>query len=124
VLGAVLAGLTVLAWVLIFPADWSSQPTADPDTLASPVTGGHWALFTVVLAVLALSAGAAGHPWVPAVAAGAPALILYCYQAATAEVIGANLWVVGAVFLAVALAGGLIAAGWAGYAIRRRTARP
>ncbi|CAN5365239.1 hypothetical protein BH20ACT5_BH20ACT5_24940 [soil metagenome] len=120
VVAAVVAVLTVAGWLLIFPSDWSSVATADPDTLASPVTGAHWALLAVLLGVLGLTAGLAGHPWVPVLAAGIPALVLYCIQAGSAEVVGANLWVIGAGVLAVALAGGLIVAGWAGYVLRRR----
>jgi hypothetical protein len=60
-----------------------------------------------VAAVAALFAGDREAPgdsrprvWHWLVGVALPAVVLYCYRSATAEVIGANLWIVGPLFLA------------------------
>jgi hypothetical protein len=53
-----------------------------------------------------------------------PALALFCFRSATAEVIGANLWVIGALFFAPVLATGTAAAAALGRLARGRTGRP
>jgi hypothetical protein len=58
------------------------------------------------------------------VGCGVPAILYYCVQAGRAEVIGANLWAVGAVVLAIGMAGGLIVAGLLGQRLSRVIGRP
>jgi hypothetical protein len=112
---------TVMLWWLVFPADWSVVPTGDPNTFASPVTGGHWAAAAAGLAVLAAVGGFTRGVLVALAGVALPALALYCYRSSTAEVIGANLWIIGALFLAPALAAGVAAAAALGRLARTRT---
>lgn len=120
---AVLAVATALLWWLVFPADWSVVPTADPQTYTSPVTPTHWAAAAAGLAVLAAAGGYAQGVAATLLGVALPAAVLYCYRSATAEVIGANLWPVGALLLIPVLAGGVAAAAGIGRHARRRHSR-
>jgi hypothetical protein len=111
---------TVVLWWLVFPADWSVVPTADQQTYVSPVSAARWTAAAVGLALLAVAGGYAGGVLVALVGVALPALALYCYRSATAEVIGANLWVVGALFLAPVLVAGTAGAAALGRLARRR----
>ena len=115
-----LAAGTVLIWWLVFPADWSAVPTTDATTFRSPVTAGHWCGAGIGLAALAAVGGFVAGVWVAMLGVALPAFALYCVSAANAEVIGANLWVVGAMFLAPVLAGGVACAAALGRLLRRR----
>lgn len=120
---AVIGGLavaTVVVWWLVFPADWSVVPTDDPQTYASPVSATHWTAAAVGLALLAAAGGYASGVLAALAGVALPALALFCYRSATAEVIGANLWVVGALLLLPVLAIGTIAAAALGRLLRRR----
>ncbi|WP_142059374.1 hypothetical protein [Pseudonocardia kunmingensis] len=118
-----LAALTVLLWWLVLPADWSVVPTADPQTHASPVTVGHWTAAATGLAALAAAGGWARGPGAALLGVALPAVALWCYRSATAEVIGANLWPVGALFLAPVVAAGVAAVAALGRTLRRRRER-
>ncbi|MQA17299.1 MAG: hypothetical protein GEV09_25195 [Pseudonocardiaceae bacterium] len=96
--GLILAGLTVAAWLLVLPLDWSEVPTGIPGVYANPVETWQWMVIVVVLGVLAAASGALGHPLLPLLAVATPSFVLGCSQAATATVSGANLWVIGALF--------------------------
>jgi hypothetical protein len=115
-----LAAGTVLFWWLVFPADWSAVPTADVSTYRSPVTAAHWGGAAVGLAALAVVGGFVGGVRVAMLGVALPAFALYCVSAATAEVIGANLWIVGAMFLTPVLAAGVACAAALGRLLRRR----
>ncbi|MHA6620233.1 hypothetical protein [Pseudonocardia sp. DLS-67] len=114
-----LAAATVGLWLVAFPADWSVVPTADPQTYASPLTARHWAVAVAGLAVLAFAGGFARGPVAALLGVAVPAIALYSWFSATAEVIGANLWVVGAALLAPALAAGVAVLAVLGGAARR-----
>jgi hypothetical protein len=114
-----LAAATVVLWLVAFPADWSVVPTADPQTYTSPLTPGHWAVAVIGLALLALAGGFVRGPAAALLGVAVPAIALYCWFSATAEVIGANLWMVGALFLAPALAAGVAVLAVIGRAARR-----
>ncbi|OZM83836.1 hypothetical protein CFP66_05110 [Pseudonocardia sp. MH-G8] len=118
-----LAALTVLLSWLVLPADWSAVPTADPQTYASPVTAGHWTAAAVAVAVLAVAGGYASGAGAALLGVALPAVALYCYRSATAEVIGANLWPVGALFLTPPVVAGVAGAAVLGRAVRRRRER-
>ena len=117
---ALLAGATVLLWLLVFPADWSVVPTPDPLVLASPVTPVHWSVATAGLFGLAFAGGYARGPGAALLGVAVPAVALYCHRSATAEVVGANLWVVGALLLVPAMAAGVAGAAVLGRLARRR----
>jgi len=51
--GAMLAVVTLLICVVVFPADWSVQPGSDPDSFVSPVTSADWAIAAVLILALA-----------------------------------------------------------------------
>jgi len=119
---ALLAAGTALLWWLVFPSDWSVVPTADPQTYASPVTPQQWAAAAAGLAVLAGVGGYARGVAAALLGVALPALVLFCYRSATAEVIGANLWPVGALLLAPALAAGVAVAAACGRWARRSRA--
>jgi hypothetical protein len=116
---AALAIATVALWLVAFPTDWSVVPTADPQTYASPLTPRHWTMAVAGLAVLALVGGFARGPAAALLGVAVPAVALYSWSSATAEVIGANLWVVGALFFAPALAAGVAVLAALGRAARR-----
>jgi hypothetical protein len=116
---ALLAAATVVLWLVAFPADWSVVPTADPRTYTSPLAPGHWAVAVIGLALLALAGGFVRGPAAALLGVAVPAIALYCWFSATAEVIGANLWMVGALFLAPALATGVAVLAVLGRAARR-----
>jgi hypothetical protein len=118
-----LAALTVLLGWLVLPADWSVVPTADPQTYGSPVTTGRWTAAAAGLLVLAAVGGYARGPGAALVGIALPAVVLWCYRSATAEVIGASLWPVGALFLAPAVAAGVAAVAALGRSLRRRRER-
>ncbi|GAA0938914.1 hypothetical protein [Pseudonocardia zijingensis] len=120
---AALAVATVVLWLVAFPADWSSVPTADPQTWESPLTAGHWAAALAGLAVLAFAGGYARGPVAALLGVAVPAVVLFCWFSATAEVIGANLWPVGALFLAPPLLAGVALAAALGAAARRHRNR-
>ncbi len=96
--GLILAGLTVASWVLVLPLDWSEIPTGTPGVYANPIETWQWMVIVAVLGVLAAASGASGHPLLPLLAVATPAFLLGCFQAATATVFGANLWMIGALF--------------------------
>jgi hypothetical protein len=124
-LTCLLAAATVVLWWLVFPADWSAVPTADdPLTYASPVSAGHWTAAALGLAVLAVLGGYARGVLVALVGVALPALALFCLRSATAGVIGANLWVVGALFFAPVLAVGTAGAAAVGRTVRAQQTRP
>jgi len=104
---ALLAVATVVVWLVAFPADWSVVPTADPQTYTSPLTARHWVVAVAGLAGLAFAGGFARGPAAALLGVAVPAIALYSWFSATAEVIGANLWVIGAALFAVALAAGV-----------------
>ncbi|GAA5124363.1 hypothetical protein [Pseudonocardia adelaidensis] len=114
-----LAAATVALWLVAFPADWSVVPTADPQTYASPLTPRHWAVAVAGLAGLAFAGGFARGPAVALLGVALPAIALYGWFSATAEVIGANLWIVGTLLLAPALAAGVAVLAALGNAVRR-----
>jgi hypothetical protein len=116
---AVLAAATAALWLVAFPTDWSVVPTADPQTYASPLTVRHWVVAVAGLAVLAFAGGFARGPVAALLGVAVPAIALYGWFSATAEVIGANLWVVGAALFAPALAGGVAVVAALGNAARR-----
>jgi hypothetical protein len=119
---AVLAVATAALWWLVFPGDWSVVPTADPQTYTSPVTPTHWTVAAVGLAVLAAAGGYTQGVAAALLGVALPAAALYCYRSATAEVIGANLWPVGALLLIPVLAAGVsVAAGLGRHACRLRS---
>jgi hypothetical protein len=119
-----LAVATVVLWLVAFPLDWSAVPTGDPHTYASPLTPWHWAAAAVGLTALAFAGGFVRGPVVALLGVAVPAVALYCYRSATAEVIGANLWAVGALFLAPALAVGVTVTALLGRAARTLRAPP
>ena len=119
-----LAVATLVLWLAVFPADWSVVPTRDPNTLASPVRTGHWAAAGGGLAVLAGAAGYLRGVLVALAGVAAPSLVLFCIYSASAEVVGANLWAVGALFLTPPLIAGAAAAAALGALVRRRRTRP
>ena len=117
-----LAAATLVLWSLVFPADWSVVPTADPQTYATPVSTRHWTAAAVGIAVLAAAGGYARGLRAALLGVAVPAVVMYSYRSASAEVIGANLWIIGALLAAPALAGGVaIAAGLGRYARRWHT---
>jgi hypothetical protein len=116
----VLAAATVALWLVAFPADWSVVPTADPQTYASPLTTRHWTVAVTGLAVLALAGGFVRGPAAALLGVAVPAIALYCWFSSTAEVIGANLWVVGALLFAPAAVAGVAVLAALGRAGRRR----
>jgi hypothetical protein len=120
---AMLAAATVVLWWVVFPTDWSVVPTTDPQTFASPVSARDWAAAAVGLVLLAVAGGYARGIGVALAGVALPALVLYCYRSATAEVIGANLWVVGALFAAPVLVAGTACAAAIGRLARRRGGR-
>jgi hypothetical protein len=115
----VLAAATVVLWLVAFPSDWSVVPTTDPQTYTSPLTGRHWIVAVAGLALLALAGGFARGPTTALLGVAVPAIALYCWFSATAEVIGANLWVVGALLFAAAVAAGVAVLAALGRATRR-----
>jgi hypothetical protein len=121
---ALLAIATLVLWWAVFPADWSVVPTRDPNTLASPVRTGHWVAAGAGLAVLAGAAGYVRGVLVALAGVAVPAFMLFCVYSANAEVVGANLWAVGALFLAPPLVAGVAAAAALGALVRRRRIRP
>lgn len=121
---ALFALATVVLWWVVFPADWSVVPTRDPNTLASPVRVTHWAAAGAGLAVLSGTAGYLRGVLVALVGVAVPALVLFCVNSAAAEVVGANLWPVGALFLAPPLVAGVAATAAATALVRRRRLRP
>jgi hypothetical protein len=118
-----LAVATVLLWWLVFPADWSVVPTGEANSLASPVRARHWAAAGAGLAILAGVAGYLRGVLVALVGVAVPAFVLFCVYSATAEVVGADLWAVGALFLAPPLVAGVVAAAALGALVRRRRLR-
>jgi hypothetical protein len=116
---AVLAIATVVLWLVAFPADWSVVPTADPLTYASPLTARHWTVAVAGLAVLAFAGGYARGTAPAMLGVAVPAVALYCWSSGTAEVVGANLWVVGALIFAPAVAAGVAVLAGLGRAVRR-----
>lgn len=124
VAGAVLALVTLAVCVLVFPSDWSVVPGADADSFVSPVTSGQWTIATVLVLTLAVASGVLGHRWMPLLGCGVPAVGYYGVQAGRAEVIGANLWVVGAFALLITMIPSLIGAGWLGWSLRRAVGHP
>lgn len=116
---AVLAAATVALWLVAFPADWNVVPTADPQTYTSPLTAQHWTVAVVGLALLAFAGGLVRGPAVALLGVAVPAIALYCWFSATAEVIGANLWVVGALLFAPAVLAGVAVLGALGRTARR-----
>jgi hypothetical protein len=121
---ALLAVGTVLLWWVVFPSDWSVVPTADPQSFTTPISAGHWAVAAVGLAMLAAVGGYVRGPAAALLGVALPAIALYGFHSATAEVIGANLWIVGALLLAPVLAGGVAIAAALGRLTRRRRTRP
>ena len=119
---ALLAVATVGLWSLVFPADWSVVPTADPQTFASPVSAAHWTAAGAGLAGLAFVGGLVGGRVAALLGVALPAVALYCYRSATAEVIGANLWIVGALLLTPVLVAGVAIVATLGRAARRHRA--
>lgn len=120
-----LAAATVALWLVAFPTDWSVVPTADPQTYASPLTARHWTVAVAGLAGLAFAGGYVRGPATALLGVAAPAIALYSWFSATAEVIGANLWMVGALFLTPALAAGVVVLAALGRAAcRHRTQMP
>jgi acyl dehydratase len=120
----VLGVATVVLWWLVFPPDWSVEPAVgDPFEYASPVTVQHWAAAAIGLAVLAAAGGYTRGVLTALVCVTLPAFALFCIQSATADVIGANMWVAGALFFAPVLTGGTAGAAALGRLARRRTAR-
>jgi hypothetical protein len=118
-----LAVATVVLWFVVFPGDWSVVPTADPHTFASPVSARDWSAVAVGLALLAAAGGYARGITVALTGVAVPALALYCWFSATAEVIGANLWVVGALLFSVVLGAGTAGAAALGRFGRLRSER-
>jgi hypothetical protein len=116
---ALLAAATVVLWLVAFPTDWSSVPTADPRTYASPLTARHWTVALVGLAALAFAGGFARGPLAALLGVAVPAIALYSWFSATADVIGANLWIVGAMLFAPALVAGVAVLAALGNAARR-----
>jgi hypothetical protein len=114
-----LAAATVVLWLVAFPADWSSVPTADPQTYASPLTARQWAVAVAGLAALAFVGGYLSGPVAALLGVAVPAVALFSWFSATAEVIGANLWVVGALFLAPPLCAGVALVAALGAVARR-----
>jgi hypothetical protein len=121
---ALLAVATCVLWWAVFPAGWSVVPTRDPNTLASPVRTGHWVAEGAGLAVLAGVAGYVRGALVALAGVAVPAFVLFCVYSASAQVVGANLWAVGALFLAPPLVAGVAAAAALGALVRRRQIRP
>jgi len=119
VVGLVLAVLTVVTWLVALPWRWTLQPTGEQDTFESAVPTSRFVIVAVVLVVLAVASGALGHPVVPIVAVAGPAFLLWCYQAANSETVGANLWIVGAIFLVPVAFGGAAVAGFIGSRARK-----
>jgi hypothetical protein len=115
-----LAAGTVLVWWLVFPADWSAVPTAHASTFRSPVTATHWWGAGIGLTALAVVGGFVGGVRLAMLGVALPAFALYCVSTASAEVIGANLWIVGAILLAPVLAAGVACAAALGRLLRRR----
>lgn len=52
--GLILAGLTVAAWLLVLPLDWSEVPTGIPGVYANPIETWQWMVIVVVLGMLAV----------------------------------------------------------------------
>ncbi len=102
-----LAAATVLVWWLAMPSDWSVVPTAEPNTYSTPISARQWAAAATGLAALAAAGGYARGVGVALLGVALPAFALFCYRSATADVIGANLWVIGALPAAAVLAAGV-----------------
>ena len=119
VLVALLVTATVALWLVAFPTDWSVVPTADPLTYASPLTPAHWAVALTGIAALAFAGGFVRGPAAAVVGVAVPAIALYCWFSATAEVIGANLWPVGAALFAPPVVAGVAVLAALGRTARR-----
>ncbi|WP_232665747.1 hypothetical protein [Pseudonocardia sp. TRM90224] len=117
-----LAVATLALGLLVLPWDWSVVPTAEPDVFASPVQPWQWTVAGIGLLLLSAASGAAGHPLLPLAGVAVPALAYWCWRSAAAEVIGANLWPVGAIMLAPLLAVVVLVGGGAGRMLTRRRA--
>jgi hypothetical protein len=118
-----LAAATLLLWALVLPADWSVVPTADPQTYTTPVSGRHWTAAAAGLAGLAGAAGYARGVGTALLGVAVPAVAMFSYRSATADVIGANLWIVGTLFAAPVMIGGVAIAALLGRSARRRHLR-
>ena len=120
----VLGVATVALWWLVFPPDWSVEPEpGDPFAYASPITIQHWTSAAIGLAVLAAAGGYARGVLTALVGVTLPAFALFCIHSATADVIGANMWVAGALFFAPVLTAVTAGAAVLGRLARRHTSR-
>jgi hypothetical protein len=116
---ALLAALTVATWLVVLPWTWTLVPGEEPATYTTAVPTWRFVVVAVVLVALAVASGAMGHPVLPVPAVAGPAVVLWCYQAANAETVGANLWVVGAIVLVPVAVVGALLAGFVGSRLRR-----
>jgi hypothetical protein len=107
VIVVLLVAATLLLFSLAFPADWSVVPTADPQSWSTPVSARHWTAAAAGLAVLAATGGYARGVGTALLGVALPAVVMYAYRSATAEVISANLWIIGTLLVAPAPAGGV-----------------
>lgn len=123
VIGLALAVATTATWLALLPWRWKLAATDEPDTYTSAVPTWRFVVVAIVLVMLAVMSGSMGHPWLPVLTVAGPAFVLWCYQSATAETIGANLWVVGAIILAPVAFGGAALAGYLGSRFGSRARR-
>lgn len=120
---AMLAVATVVLWWVVFPSGWSAVPKADPQAYASPVSARDWAAGAVGLALLAAAGGYARGVAIALAGVALPALALFCFRSAPAEVAGANIWAIGTLSFTPVLTAGTVAAAALGRLARRRTER-
>jgi hypothetical protein len=120
---SLVALLAIGVWWLVLGWNWDVVPAGTPNDLTSPHSTLDWVLVGVAVLLAGGWLGFRGRPIAAVLMVVVPLVALSAWRMAVAEVVGANLWAVGA--LVLLLAYGAVAAGGAllGLLVRRARAR-
>ena len=99
---SLVALLAIGVWWLVLGWNWDVVPTDTPDTFASPHSTLDWILVGAAVFVGAGWLGFRGRPIAGVLMIVVPLVALSTWRMAVAEVIGANLWPIGALVLLLA----------------------
>jgi hypothetical protein len=120
---SLVALLAIGVWWLVLGWNWDVVPAGTPNDFTSPHSTLDWVLVGVAVLVAGGWLGFRGRPIAAVLMVVVPLVVLSAWRMAVAEVVGANLWAVGA--LVLLLAYGAVAAGGAllGLLVRRARTR-
>lgn len=120
---SLVALLAIGVWWLVLGWNWDVVPAGTPNDFTSPHSTIEWILLGVAVLVAGGWLGFRGRPFAAVLMTVVPLTILSAWRMADAEVIGANLWPIGALVFLLGYGATAAVGAFLGLLVRRSRAK-